>query len=156
MRVATSLLTPEGLENLTAEYMRLRAERQTLVDRLRSALEFGGAFPENGDYFEARRELELLDARLSLLADRLAAAEVVEAHRDGAVDLGERVTVLDLQSADTWDYRVVGSGEGDPDAGEVSHESPVGAALLGRRVGDVVAVDAPGGERRFEVVEIDG
>jgi transcription elongation factor GreA len=156
MRVTTSLLTPKGFEKLSAEYTRFRAERETLGDRMRCALAFGGALPENGEYLDVRRELELLDLRLATLAERLAGAEVIEARRDGAVDLGERVTVLDLQTADTSDYGVVGSGEGDPEAGEVSHESPVGAALLGRRVGDVVAVEAPGGERRLEVVEVEG
>jgi transcription elongation factor GreA len=64
--------------------------------------------------------------------------------------------VLDLESGETSDYRVVGTGESDPTAGEISHESPIGAALLGRRVGDVVEADAPGGRRRLEVVELDG
>lgn len=151
-----TVLTAKGFEKLNAEYVRLHAEREAVVERLRSALEFGGAFPENGEYLDARHELDLLDRRLALVEWRLAGAEVSDPLPDGEVDLGERVTVLDLESGETSDYRVVGTGESDPTAGEISHESPIGAALLGRRVGDVVEAEAPGGRRRLEVVELDG
>ena len=151
-----AVLTAKGFEKLSAEHVRLRGERETVVERLRSALEFGGAFPENGDYLDARHELELLDRRLALLDERLVGAEIVDARPDGEVELGERVTVLDLESGETTDYRVVGTGESDPMAGEVSRESPIGSALLGRRVGDVVEADAPRGRRRLEIVELDG
>ena len=151
-----TLLTSEGFERLNGEYAELLREREGLVARVRSALESGGAFPENGEYLDARHELDLLDRRLILLERRLVAGEIVEAHRDGEVELGERVTVLDLLNGETIDYRVVGSGEGEPQAGSVSYRSPIGAALLGRRVGDVVEADAPGGLRRLEIVEVDG
>lgn len=151
-----AVLTAKGFEKLKAEHVRLCAERETIVERLRSALEFGGAFPENGEYLDARHELELLDRRLSHLERRLVGAEIVDPHPDGEVDLGERVTVIDLASGATSDYRIVGTGESDPTVGEVSCESPIGAALLGRRVGDVVEADAPGGRRRLEIVELDG
>jgi|SRR5579862_1097666 len=151
-----TVLTARGFEKLNAEQARLRSERKGIVQRLASALEFGGAFPENGDYLDARHELELLDRRLVLLEQRLRAAEIVDPLPDGEVDPGERVTVLDLESGETTDYRVVGTGEIDPLAGEISIESPIGAALLGRRVGDVIEADTPGGPRRLEVVELDG
>lgn len=151
-----AVLTAKGFERLNSEHARLRGERDIVVERLRSALEFGGAFPENGEYLDARHELELLDRRLMLLEQRLVGAEVIDPRRDGEVELGERVTVLDLETGETIDYRVVGAGESDPTVGEISHDAPIGAALLGRRVGDVVEAEAPGGRRRFEVVELDG
>jgi transcription elongation factor GreA len=126
------------------------------VRRLRAALESGGAFAENGDYLDARHELGLLDRRLVRLEERLLGAEIAEARRDGEVDVGECVTVLDLEAGETTDYRVVGSGESDPAAGEVSYESPIGSALLGRRVGDVVEAAAPRGRRRLRIVALDG
>ncbi|HEU5370990.1 MAG TPA: hypothetical protein VFU51_01235, partial [Gaiellaceae bacterium] len=104
-RVMDTVLTASGFEKLSAEHARLRAERETIVERLRSALEFGGAFPENGDYLDARHELELLDRRIVLLEERLFGAEIADPPRDGEVDLGERVTVLDLESGATGDYR---------------------------------------------------
>jgi transcription elongation factor GreA len=144
-----TVLTAKGFEKLKAEYVRLHAEREAVVKRLRSA-------HENGEYLDARHELDLVDRRLALVEWRLAGAEVVDPLPDGEVDLGERVTVLDLESGETSDYRIVGTGESDPAAGEISRESPLGAALLGRRVGDVVEADAPAGLRRLEVVELDG
>lgn len=150
-----TLLTANGFEKLQAERVRLLGERDTLVERLRAALEAGGAIPENGEYLDVRHELELLDRRLVLLEERLL-GEIVDPRPDGAVDIGERVTVIDLETGDTTDYRIVGTGESDPIAGAVSYVSPIGAALLGRRVGDVVEAQAPGGRRRFEIVELDG
>jgi transcription elongation factor GreA len=150
-----TLLTAEGFEKLQAERARLLGEREALVARLRAALDTGGPFPENGEYLDVRHELELLDGRLLRLEDRLL-GDIVDARKDGSVDLGERVTVLDLETGETHDFRLVGSGESDPVAGAVSYASPIGAALLGRRVGDVIEVSAPGGRRRFEVVELDG
>lgn len=151
-----TLLTLEGFEKLNDEHARLRDERESLVDRMRRALEFGGAFPENGEYLDARHELELLDRRLITIEQRLAGAEVVDPKRDGHVDLGERVTVRDVGSGETSVYRIVGSGESDPAERAVSHASPIGSALLGRRVGDVVNVETPRGSRRLEIVDLDG
>jgi len=145
--VSGVMLTAKGLEKLNGDVARLRAEREGLVVRVRT---------EEPDSFDARHELELLDRRLTLLEERLHRSEVVESRLDGEADVGERVTVLDLESGSTTDYRIVGSGESDPSALEVSYHSPIGSALLGRRVGDVVEVEAPRGLRRLEIVEIDG
>lgn len=151
-----TMLTAEGFAKLSREYERLRTERERLGERMRLALDLGGAFAENGEYADAQQELQLLDRRLRLLDERLLAVQIVDPLPDGEVDLGERVTVLDLESGEAADYRVVGVGESDPVVGEVSYESPIGAALLGHRVGDVVEAAAPGGPRRLEIVELDG
>jgi transcription elongation factor GreA len=145
--VSGTLLTAKGYERLNEQLARLHGERESLVERVRA---------EEPDSFDARHGLDLLDKRLLRLGERLFDAEVVEGRPDGEADVGERVTVLDLVSGSTTDYRIVGSGESDPAALEVSYQSPIGSALLGRRVGDVVEVDAPNGLRRLEIVEIDG
>ncbi len=150
------LVTQEGLEKLIAEHAQMQAERENAAERMRRALEFGGAFPENGEYLDARHELELVDCRAAMLERRLVGAEIVTPQQDGAVDIGEVVTVFDLESGKTNDYRLVGSGESNPSAWEVSHRSPIGAALLGRRVGDVVEFGVPSGRRRLEVVALEG
>jgi transcription elongation factor GreA len=154
--MSEKLLTAKGFEKLNGEHARLRAKRDALVARLRSALDAGGASAENGEYLDTRHELELLDTRLVLLESRLVGSEVVQPRRDGEVEIGECVTVLDLERRERSDYRVVGSGESDAGGGDVSYESPIGAALLGRRVGDVVEVDAPRGRRSLEIVALDG
>jgi transcription elongation factor GreA len=76
--------------------------------------------------------------------------------RDGEVEAGERVTVLDLNTGMVSDYRVVGSGPDMPAAVEIPLDSPLGEALLGRQVGDLVEIGTPGRIARLEVVEIDG
>lgn len=81
---------------------------------------------------------------------------MTESARDGEIEVGERVTVLDLATAAAIDYRIVDSGEDEQAAGEIAHDSPVGSALLGRRIGDVVEVETTGGAVRLEVVEVDG
>jgi transcription elongation GreA/GreB family factor len=150
------LLTPGGFDRLNREYAQMCVVRARLVERVRAALESGGAIPENGEYLDARHELQLLERRMRLVEERLLAADVVDPLPDGEVDVGERVTVLDLESGAAIDYRVVGAGESDPAAGAISYLSPIGAALLGRRVGDVVEADAPSGRRQLEIVELDG
>ena len=154
--MVNAVLTESGFVKLNAERDRLHSEREAILTRLRSALESGGAFPENGEFLDARHELGLLDRRLAVLDRRLHRAAIVAPCPDGEVDLGERVTVLDLDTGSTADYRIVGSGESDATVGDISCESPIGAMLLGRRVGDVVEADAPGGRRRLEIVEVDG
>jgi transcription elongation GreA/GreB family factor len=90
------VFTANGFQTLKAEHA-LRIERETLVERMRSALELGGAPRENGVYLDARHEFELLERRLSLLDERLARAEVIAPRNDWEVDLGERVTVVDME-----------------------------------------------------------
>jgi transcription elongation factor GreA len=150
------LLTKGGYEQLCEQLESLEQRRSHLVERMREALAEGGVRAENGAYFDTMRDAALLERRIARLERRLQEAEVIEAAHDGEVEVGERVTVLDLDSAETSDYRIVGSGEANPAAGEISHASPIGAALLGRRVGDVVEIEVPTGLVRLEVVEIDG
>ena len=143
VEVSEIVLTPAGRDRLEGELEQLRSELGRLIG-------------DDGDRSDDGRERELLEYRIARLDARLQAAEVVEPKRDGEIDVGERVTVIDLVSAATIDYRIVGSGEGDPARSEISHDSPVGAALVGRRVGDVVELKTPRGALRLEVVEIDG
>lgn len=151
-----TLLTPAGFERLNREYASMCVERARLVARIRAALESGGAIPENGEYLDAKHELQLLERRMRLLEERLLGADVVDPLPDGELEVGERVTLLDLENGETLDYHVVGAGESDPAAGAISYLSPIGAALLGRHVGDVVEAEAPGGRRQLEIVELDG
>jgi transcription elongation factor GreA len=154
--VSDVLVTRDGMEGLIAEIEHLYVERDAFVRRIGQALENGGAVPENGEYLDARHDKQLLDVRIAELERRRSAAEIVVPVRDGDLDIGEQVSVRDLATREVFHYRIVGTGESDPSVGRVSHESPVGSALLGRAVGDVVDVDIPSGALRLEVIAVDG
>jgi transcription elongation GreA/GreB family factor len=128
------LLTAGGLAALRAE-----------VEQLRETCRNG----------HPGHELDLYRTRLARLEHRLQAAEVVEPERDGRVGIGERLAVRHVGTGAVRSYRIVGFGEGDPTVGEISYRSPIGAALLGRSVGDVVAVDIPTGRVELEVLAHD-
>jgi transcription elongation factor GreA len=150
------LLTPSGYEKLEEECARLRVERDRAAEHVRHSLELGGVAAENGEQLDARQELELIEWRLAALEQRLADAEIVASRRDGVVEIGEAVIVLDLERDEVVEYRIVGTGEPDPPADAVTSRSPVGRALLGRGEGDVVEVEAPGGPLRLEILSLDG
>jgi transcription elongation factor GreA len=80
----------------------------------------------------------------------------VDPEENGALEIGERVAVRDLATQEVSRYRIVGTGEADPWNGNLSHESPIGAALLGGCAGDVVEIDIPSGTLRLQVVDVDG
>lgn len=149
------LLTRNGYEKLNEECSRLRAERAEVSERVRQSLEFGGVSVGNGDYMYAHQELELIEQRLAEYERRLVDADVVATRRDGVVDIGETVTVHDLDGGQVIEYQIVGTGESDPPAGAVSYQSPVGRALLGRREGDLVEVETPSGCFWLKILGLD-
>jgi transcription elongation factor GreA len=153
--VSDILVTSEGLDGLNAEIERLYGERGPIVARIKQALEDGGAVAENGEYLDARHDRQLLELRIAELERRRDAAAVVVPQPDGEVDIGEHVAVRDLATQDIYHYRVVGTGEADPAVGNLSHHSPVGAALLGRRAGEIVEVRIPDGALRLEIIRVE-
>jgi transcription elongation factor GreA len=110
----------------------------------------------NTDYLAAREEQAQLEYRIARLEQRLAAARIAEPDaRNGLVDVGERVRVRDLDTGKRHVYELVGALESDPAAGRVSVESPFGRAIIGRRRGDEVVVEAPRGRIRVRILGID-
>jgi transcription elongation factor GreA len=148
------LITAVGRERSMAELDALRAERRSVVERVRCALEWGGLAADNGEYADARSELEFIERRIRVIEARLRAAQVMEPEPDGSVDIGETVRVRELETGRLAEYRIVGTGEGNPADGDISHESPVGAALIGRCADEVVEVRLPSGVVRLEVIEV--
>jgi transcription elongation factor GreA len=148
------LLTPDGLEGLQAELERLRSQHRAFTERHSAAREPGGWLP--GNIEDARQEQAELEGRIALLEERIGSAQVVEPDpTDGALGVGERARVRDLDSGETIEYRLVGTIEADPTGGSISYTSPVGAALLGRHAGDIVHVEVPSGIVRLEVLEVE-
>lgn len=148
-------LTDEGVENLRQELDHLtNVKRPALADRLHKAIQQGD-LTENADYIAAKEEQGFLEGRIQQIEVMLRNAVIIEENGPSEeVILGSRVTVVEEGFEDAEIFRIVGPAEADPAGGNVSHESPLGSALLGCRVGDTVAVDAPAGEILFRITAI--
>lgn len=146
-------LTKEGLEALKKELVELRdVKRPKLVDRLSNARSQGD-LSENSDYQSAKEELEFLDGRIEELEEVIKTALVAPATKAGGVDVGTRVTVR--VNGNKVVFHIVGEWEADPINKKISHESPLGKALVGGKVGDKVEVEAPAGKVHYEILAIE-
>ncbi len=146
-------LSLEGLERLQAELDGLIAQRPEVIKRIATAREHGD-LKENAEYHAAREEQGFLEGRIRALEAKLKIAVVVAPTERGAlVELGSRVKVE--VDGETSTLQVVGQAEASVTDRRISSASPVGAALMGRRVGDVVTIITPGGELRYAVLEIE-
>lgn len=150
------LLTSEGLKKLQDELDNLKnVRRKENTAALKVAKSFGD-LSENSEYDEAKNEQAEIEARISEIENMLKNAEVID-EADIATDvasIGSKVTVKDLDDGEVTEYLIVGSTEADPMRGKISDESPVGSALLGHKIGEVVAVEAPMGVLEYEIVNI--
>jgi transcription elongation factor GreA len=145
-------LSPEGLERLQGELDGLVAQRPDVIRRIATAREHGD-LKENAEYHAAREEQGFLEGRIAQLEAKLKIAVVVAPTERGAVvELGSRVRVEVDGEEETM--QIVSSAEASARDGRISSASPVGAALMGRRVGDAVTIVTPGGEIRYSVLEI--
>jgi len=152
------LVTPEGMEKLQSELTHLtEVRRREIADRIRQAREFGD-ISENSEYDDAKTEQGLLERRISELQRRVRNAKVVnpsEAVSDDSVDLGTRVTLRVVGQDKERTFQIVGANESDPTSGKLSHASPVGRAVLKRRVGEKVTVATPRGSTEYEIVNVE-
>jgi len=146
-------LTPDGRAQLEAELAYLvNVRRQEIAAQIGAAAE-DGDLSENAAYDHAKEEQALLEGRIAKLEHSLRNAVIIEsATANGIVQLGSTVTIQDEGEQDT--YTIVGPLEAAPLKGFISNESPVGRALLNRKVGDVMQVDTPAGMRTVRVVSI--
>ena len=147
-------LSPEGRDRMEADLRQLReVERPAVIKRIATAREHGD-LKENAEYHAAREEQGFLENRIRTMEQTLKVATIVEPEARGAVvGVGSRLRVE--HEGDELELMIVGSSEADPGSGKISNVSPVGRALLGRRVGDVVTVVTPGGDRRYELLAIE-
>jgi len=149
-------LTPEGRAKLEAELKQLReVRRPEVAEQIRASKEFTDT-DDNAEFEEAKNEQAFVEGRILTLEKMLANAVMIEANHQvhDAVGLGLTVTVRDEDGEDEK-YTIVGSAEVDAIHGKISNESPVGRALLGKRVGDIVEVSTPNGALRLTVSAID-
>jgi len=130
----------------------LRAELPKEIQRARAL----GDLSENAEYQAAKERQRLVEARLAQLKQRLHQLAMIDLSRipRDRVGLGSRVVLYDLNKGETLTYRLVTSEEADAANGLISTSSPIGRGLLGKRVGDVVRIEIPGGVRELEIVEL--
>ncbi len=156
MTQAAVLLTSEGLAKLKAELQELRTKGRAEVARaIREAQELGMS-QVDGQYEDAKNQQAFVEGRILEIEKLLERATVIDeraAHGSTVVRVGSSVTV-ETAARKTLTFQIVGSAEANPAAGRISHESPVGQALLGRASGDVVTVTAPGGTSRMTVTAV--
>ncbi len=147
-------LTAEGVESLRQELEYLTTvKRPALAERLRKAIQQGDLW-ENADYTTAKEEQGWLEGRIQQIEAMLRRAVIIEKASTEYVSLGSHVTVVEEGQAEAEEFHIVGPAEADPANGRVSNESPLGQALLGRRVGEQVTVEAPGGDIVFLITAI--
>ncbi|MEK7188314.1 MAG: transcription elongation factor GreA [Patescibacteria group bacterium] len=145
-------LTKTGYQALHKELEELESvKRPKVVDRLSNARKEGD-LAENSDYSSAKEELEFLDGRIQELTGVLNQAVVVNGGAKGSVGVGTRVTLK--MNGDENMFEIVGEWEADPVNKKISHESPLGKALVGKKVGDKVGVEAPAGKLTYEILAI--
>ena len=149
-------LSAERLEELKQELTYLKTVREKEVAELIKEARSFGDLSENSEYDEAKNEQGKLYSRIAEVENILANYVVIEEEEDGGdyIRMGSSVTVLDKEFGEEETYKIVGSQEADPMNGRISEDSPFGRALLGKKAGEEVVVEAPAGNIRYQIVEI--
>lgn len=151
-----SYLTAEGAKRLQEELVYLKGPaREALAARLRAAIQMGD-LSENADYTAAKEEQGFLEGRIQELEAILSHTIIIDDMKKDTsqVNIGDHVTIQEDDFPEET-YHLVGPKEADPTKGRISHESPIGKALLGRRVGDVVSAETPGGSIQLKITRIE-
>ncbi|NLB80606.1 MAG: transcription elongation factor GreA [Clostridiaceae bacterium] len=150
------VLTYEGLEKLEKELEHLKTVgRKEIAEKIKQALSFGD-LSENSEYDEAKNEQAQMETRIVKIEKMLKNAKVIDEEdvSTDVVSLGSKVTILDIQMQEEIEYIIVGSAEANPMELKISDESPVGSALIGKKVGDVVEATVPAGTLEFKIIKI--
>lgn len=150
------ILTKDGLKKLQDELENLKSVRRIEVaERIKQAREFGD-ISENSEYDDAKNEQAFIEGRIQELEQKLRNVEVIseEKKSKNIVTMGCKVVVRDLEFDEDMEYTLVGTAEADPEARRISNESPVGAAILGKKVGTTVEVQAPIGVIKYKIMKI--
>ncbi len=152
----TTFLTRDGYRKLQDELDYLRTyKRQEIAERLHEAMD-GGELIENAEYEAAKNEQAFVEGRIKELEILLAMARVIDEAPPAAdvVQVGSTVTIQE-ESLEPEQYTIVGAAEANPAAGRISNESPLGKALLNRKIGEKVQVDAPAGTFVVSILKVE-
>lgn len=144
-------LTTDGKKELEQELAELKEQRHDIAEKIANARDYGD-LSENAEYDSAREEQGLLESRIAEIEEILQNSVMINDNHDTSkVGLGSTV---ELKNGDTVTYKVVGAVEADPLEGKISDESPIGSALMGKKVGEKVTITTPKGETTYEVIAI--
>jgi transcription elongation factor GreA len=149
-------LTPEGALKLKAELDELKGpKRDEMAKRLRSAIQMGD-LSENADYHKAKEDQAFMEGRIQELEYLLKNAKIIDSTGlpTDTIQVGSHVTVQEDDFPEEVFY-LVGAKEADPRNGKISNESPIGQALLGHQVGDLVTASTPGGDIKLKIIRIE-
>ena len=156
MEAKKNILTYEGLKKYEEELQDLKVvKRREVAQKIKEAREQGD-LSENAEYDAAKDEKRDIEARIEELEKILKNAEVVDEDEVDLerINIGCRVKILDVEYNEELEYKIVGSTEANSLKGKISNESPVGKALIGTKVGDVITVETPAGSFQYKVLEI--
>ncbi|MFO0424606.1 MAG: transcription elongation factor GreA [Planctomycetia bacterium] len=149
-------MTRAGYDKLKAEIDQLNTVEMPKLAQRVAAARSEGDLSENSEYHGARESQGMMQAKINMLADKLARAVIVERPKEASdeVVFGATIVVKDLKFGDEEVFVLVGAGEEDYDAGKINVASPLAQGLLGRKVGEKVSIDVPAGTMKFEILEV--
>jgi len=149
-------MTRAGKEKLEQELEYLKTvKRKEVVERIKIARGFGD-LSENSEYDAAKEEQAFVEGRITTLDNMIRNAKIIEEGdvSSDTVSMGRAVTFKELPDGEEETYTIVGSAEADPFEGKISNDSPIAKSLLGRKIGDTVAVQTPGGEMNVQIIAV--
>ena len=144
-------ITKEGQSELEAELAKLKSRRGEIAEKIAEARDYGD-LSENAEYDAAREDQGLVESRIAEIEDILMNAEIIKGSKKSSVGLGSKVTLKN--GAKPVEYHVVGPVEANPVEGRISNESPIGLALMGKKVGEKAVVSTPKGDINYKIVAI--
>jgi len=155
--MSKSPMTAKGVERLRAQLTRLKTvERPKIIEAIAEARAHGD-LSENAEYHAAREQQSFVEGRINTIESALAEAQIIDVTRldaGGKVVFGATVKLLNLENDEQVTYQIVGEEEADINQGLISISSPIARALISKEEGDVVGVNAPGGLREYEILEV--
>ncbi|MNI72466.1 Transcription elongation factor GreA [compost metagenome] len=150
------ILTPDGLKRLEEELETLKSvKRREVAERIKVAIGYGD-ISENSEYEDAKNEQAFIEGRIITLEKMLRNARIINSDEivTDVVSIGATVSVEDLEYGDVMEYTIVGTAESDPLNNKISNESPVGRAIIGKKVGTIVDVSVPAGVIQYKILDI--
>ncbi|WP_028391900.1 transcription elongation factor GreA [Bacillus cihuensis] len=149
-------MTKEGKEKLGQELEYLKAvKRKEVVERIKIARSFGD-LSENSEYDSAKEEQAFVEGKITTIENMIRNAKIIveDGTSSDTVGLGKTVTFVELPDGDEETYSIVGSAEADPFEGKISNDSPIAKSLMGKKLGETVTVNTPGGDITVKIISV--